>query len=186
MEEANISYFPPVFHMSDVIMASPEAAMHWKKDLSQLHLFSSTSWLQHSWRFVFKRRIHLPFHLWSSITIESPVWRQRRRHYLGCERAGTTEKSFHTSGVMRMWNWPQLPNIPGELYPSGSGSKLQVHVLDQLLMLKCCRSQMSLGCPQQVTDYSRTEELFEICHGPHLLRIIVLCRWDKVSATKQT
>lgn len=48
MKEANISYFPPVFHMSDVVMASPEAAMHWRKDLSQLHLFSS--WLQHSWR----------------------------------------------------------------------------------------------------------------------------------------
>lgn len=27
MKEANISYFPPVFHMSDVIMASPEAAI---------------------------------------------------------------------------------------------------------------------------------------------------------------
>lgn len=50
MKEANISYFPPVFHMSDVIMASPEAAMHWRKDLSQLRLFSSTSWLQNSWR----------------------------------------------------------------------------------------------------------------------------------------
>lgn len=50
MKEANISYFPPVFHMSDVIMASPEASMHWRKDLSQLHLFSSTSWFQHSWR----------------------------------------------------------------------------------------------------------------------------------------
>lgn len=31
-------------------MASPEAAMHWRKDLSWLRLFSSTSWLQHSWR----------------------------------------------------------------------------------------------------------------------------------------
>lgn len=50
MKEANISYFPPVFHMSDVVMASSEAAMHWRKDLSQLHLFSSSSWLQHSWR----------------------------------------------------------------------------------------------------------------------------------------
>lgn len=35
--------------MSDDIMASPEAATHWRKDSSQLHLFSSTSWLQHSW-----------------------------------------------------------------------------------------------------------------------------------------
>lgn len=52
MLETNISYFPPVLHMSDVIMASPEATMHWRKDLSQLHLFSSTSWLQHSWEIV--------------------------------------------------------------------------------------------------------------------------------------
>lgn len=174
MKEANISYFPPVFHMSDVIMASPEAAMHWRKDLSQLHLFSSTSWLQHSWRgFCLQEQESLAFPL----VVQYYYW-------ISCLE--TEEKMLfgmwggrHNREVLSYIRHEESVKLapdsqrPRGIYPSGSGSKLQVHVLDQLLMLKCCRSQMSLRCPQSVTDYSETEELFEICHGPHPPRIIV-------------
>lgn len=42
--------FSTSFHGCDDRMNSPEDTVYWRRSLSQWHFFSSTSWLQNSWR----------------------------------------------------------------------------------------------------------------------------------------
>lgn len=71
----------------------------------------------------------MPFHLWSSITIESPVWRQRRRHYWDVRGKAQQRSPFTHQGWGEFETGPSLPTS------LGNSTRLGVHVLDQLLML---------------------------------------------------
>lgn len=90
--------------MSDVIMASPEAAMHCRKDLSQLRLFSSTSWLQRSWRDCLASRGGFTcLSICGPVLLLNLLFGDRGEDIIGMlEGEGTTEKSFHTLGTGRM------------------------------------------------------------------------------------
>lgn len=87
--------------MSDDIMASPEAAMNWRKDLSQLHLFSSTSWLQCSWRDCLALRGGFTcLSACSPVLLLNLLFGGRGEEVImGWEKKGTIEKSFFTDQV---------------------------------------------------------------------------------------